>query len=93
MKEKDTGNIGLAELTQTVIETGKLTREDARIVVDALFGAVEKGLADGRKVKLPGIGALKTKTTKERMGRNPKTGEPVKIPSRRKVVFKAHVAF
>lgn len=88
-----TQTIGVLELTAKVMETGKLTREDARIVVDALFGAVEAGLAENRRVKLPGIGILRTKVTKERTGRNPRTGEPCQIPSKRKIMFKALTAF
>jgi nucleoid DNA-binding protein len=46
-------------------------------------------LLAGNRVNLYGLGTFEVRATKEKMGRNPKTGESIKIPAGRKVVFKA----
>jgi DNA-binding protein HU-beta len=44
-------------------------------------------------VKIPGLGTFRKVQTKARMGRNPQTGEPIKIPARKKVRFSVAKTF
>lgn len=66
------------------------TLKETDAAVEAIGRAVAmvvKNLKDGQKAVIPGICALQMRTTKGRTGRNPKTGEPVEIQAKRKVVM------
>ncbi|WP_300154018.1 HU family DNA-binding protein [Solidesulfovibrio sp.] len=56
-------------------------------VLDALGTVAAESLASGGEVPLPGLGKLKAKQRKARMGRNPRTGAPVEISARMAVSF------
>ncbi|MGH7820979.1 MAG: HU family DNA-binding protein [Candidatus Binatia bacterium] len=58
-------------------------------MVNTIIGAVKKG----DSVKIPNLGAWKKRKTSARMGRNPQTGEPIKIPARTKVRFSVAKSF
>jgi DNA-binding protein HU-beta len=47
-----------------------------------------KHIKRGAKVRVPGFGILMVKKTSARMGRNPATGETIKIPAKKKVAFR-----
>ena len=66
-----------------------LHRRDVEKVVDAVLEEIVAALARGDRVELRGFGSFSAKTREGRMGRNPKTGAPAPIPSRRVVLFKA----
>lgn len=67
----------------------RLTRQQARKLVDGFFEEISQSLADGKEVKLSGFGNFELKDKKSRPGRNPKTGESIPIEARRVVTFKA----
>lgn len=71
----------------------RMTRQDARKLVDTFFGEISQSLADGKEVKISGFGNFELKDKKSRPGRNPKTGEVVAIKARRVVTFKAGQKF
>jgi len=58
-------------------------------VYAVLVSEIKAALVSDDDVRLHGIGILKVKDAPERTGRNPKTQEPVIIPARRRVSFKA----
>lgn len=55
----------------------------------ALYAIVREALAQGQKIPLPGLGSFSVTLHAARMGRNPRTGESIAIPARRRVHFKA----
>ncbi|UTO04496.1 integration host factor subunit alpha [Moraxella sp. FZLJ2107] len=67
----------------------RLTRQQARKLVDGFFEEISQNLADGKEVKLSGFGNFELKDKKSRPGRNPKTGESIPVEARRVVTFKA----
>ena len=67
----------------------RLSRQDARLIVDTFFGEISQSLAHGKEVKLSGFGNFELKDKKSRPGRNPKTGEEIPVKARRVVTFKA----
>ena len=69
-------------------ETG-LTKADATRAIDATFEAITGALKDGDKVPLVGFGTFAVSKRAAREGRNPQTGETVKIAARNAVTFKA----
>ncbi len=65
------------------------TKADAERKLDAVLDLFEEVLVKGEEVNFTGWGKFEVKETAERLGRNPKTGEEVKIPAKKVVKFKA----
>jgi DNA-binding protein HU-beta len=77
------------ELIAKVAESAETSKTAAESVLDALEEVVTAALAAGDDVTLPGLGKLSTTTRAAREGRNPATGEPIKIAARRAPKFGA----
>ena len=71
------------ELVEAVANATGLTK------VDATFATITEALVKGDKVPLVGFGTFATSERSAREGRNPRTGETVKIAARTAVTFKA----
>ena len=65
-----------------------LYHKDVYKIIDTLFNSVTKALKDGDRVELRGFGTFTTKLRNARIGRNPKTGDPVAIPQKNMPFFK-----
>lgn len=66
-----------------------LTKKEATDQIEGFLEVVEDALSEGNNVQFVGWGTFEVKQTKERLGRNPKTGEEIMIPARKVVKFKA----
>ena len=64
---------------------GLESRRQAKDVYNSFAGLIQASLKKGYKVPLPGLGKIQVRHSKARMGRNPQTGEPIKIKARKKV--------
>lgn len=80
-----------AELVEAVQSAlGKdATKRAAEDAVSAVLEAVVKGIKQDKKVQIIGFGTFEVKNRAARMGRNPKTGEAMKISASKSVGFKA----
>ncbi|MFJ5932240.1 HU family DNA-binding protein [Sphingomonas sp. NPDC092331] len=76
-----------ADLAETISASHGITKTDARKLVDAVFAAITDAVAAGGEVSLNGFGKFKLKETAEREGRNPATGETIKIKAAKKLAF------
>ena len=65
-----------------------LYQKDIHRINDTLFDSVTKALNNDDRVELRGFGTFSTKQRNARIGRNPKTGEPVAIPKKKMPFFK-----
>lgn len=65
-----------------------ITKKDCALVVDGLLNAIKNALAQHEHIEIRGFGTFKVRERKSRMARNPRTGDPVKVPSRMVPVFK-----
>ena len=65
-----------------------LTQREIEGVVTALFDNITDQLAKGGRVELRGFGAFSTRQRDARVGRNPRTGEPVDVDAKRVPYFK-----
>ena len=65
-----------------------LYHKDVYKIIDTLFNCLTKALKDGDRVELRGFGTFTTKLRNARIGRNPKTGDPVAIPQKKMPFFK-----
>ncbi|HMB37724.1 MAG TPA: HU family DNA-binding protein [Wenzhouxiangellaceae bacterium] len=81
------------ELTEAVAEQAGLTKADAGRALDAMIGAISKTLKKGDTVSLIGFGTFSVKKRAARTGRNPATGETIKIKASKTPSFKAGKAF
>lgn len=64
------------------------TQTEAKAAVNRVFDAMRKALQDGDKVVVQGFGSFHVVMRKGKPARNPRTGEPVIIPPRRRVKFR-----
>ena len=64
-----------------------MEKKQAKIFLETLTSVVEKTLKKGGDIPLSGLGKFKVQARKARMGRNPQTGEAIKIPAKRVVKF------
>jgi DNA-binding protein HU-beta len=78
-----------ADLVFAVAEAGKISKATARKVVSAFFKEFSATLADRGKVTIAGFGTFSVVERSPRIGRNPRNGETVQIPSRNRVRFKS----
>ncbi len=76
------------ELIEVVSSKAEITKVEAHKVVDAVFEAINEGLVSDGKVILPGFGSFEVRSRTARMGRNPRTGEQIKIPASKVPAFK-----
>ena len=76
-----------AQLVAKLAVAGGVSRKQADEFLNAFIDNVVKTVKKGESLKIPGLGIFRLRKMKARMGRNPQTGEPIKIPARRKVGF------
>ena len=81
------------ELLTVLAESADITKKQADQVLTELVTTAAKAVKKGDPVKSPGLGILRLRKMKARMGRNPQTGEAIKIPARKKVGFTVAKAF
>jgi len=77
------------ELINAIAEKSGLSKKDSEKALCAAVDSVKEALKKGDKVQLIGFGSFETKSRAERIGRNPKTKEEIKIPASRVPQFKA----
>jgi DNA-binding protein HU-beta len=77
------------ELVEAVASDSGLTNADARKAVESLITTVEKTLKKGDDVAITGFGKFSVTKRAARTGRNPQTGEPVKIKASKAPKFTA----
>lgn len=78
-----------SELVDAVADHADLTRASATRAVDAIINNVTRALKKGEQVTLVGFGTFEVRKRKARTGRNPQTGEEIKIKATRAPAFKA----
>ncbi|MBW0454403.1 MAG: integration host factor subunit alpha [Candidatus Kinetoplastibacterium crithidii] len=77
-----------SDLVDLVFERVGLNRSISKDIVDSFFEEIRQSLANGQEVKLSGFGNFNLLDKEQRPGRNPKTGIPTVISSRRVVTFR-----
>jgi len=76
-----------AELIDAVASTSGVSKSDAERTIAAFFTTVVDAAKTGDKVAWPGFGSFSTSQSKARTGRNPQTGEAVKIAASTRMKF------
>lgn len=81
-----------SELVKAVAADAGMTQADAGKAIDAVVKVVSDTLKKGDTVAIAGFGTFAPKKREAREGRNPRTGDPVKIPARTTASFKPSAA-
>ena len=76
------------ELVEAVAKATKMSKKGAACAIDATFDAITKTLKKGGSVALIGFGTFEVRKRKARTGRNPQTGEALKIKASKVPAFK-----
>jgi len=82
-----------SQLVQKLSEVSGLSKKQADAVLQQLVDLTVNSVRKGDPIKIPGLGTFRKVQTKARMGRNPQTGEAIKIPARKKVRFSVAKTF
>ena len=80
------------DLVNVVAAETNLKKKDAEVAINAALEAIVGALKDGDKVQLIGFGTFEVKDVAAREGRNPQTGETIKIAASKKPSFSASKA-
>ena len=78
-----------AQLIDAIAAEQNLAKTQTAQIVDAVFENITKSLAKGEELAVSGFGTFKVSQRKARTGRNPKTGEEIKIAASKAPAFKA----
>ena len=78
-----------SDLVQAVVEETGLTKKDSANALDAMLEVISVCLPKGDKVQLVGFGTFEVRSRQAREGRNPATGETIKIKASKAPAFKA----
>jgi integration host factor subunit beta len=77
-----------ADLIEEVSRVVEMTRKDSEVIVESIFDSIVRSLRAGDKIEIRGYGSFRTRQRQPRVGRNPKTGTRVEVPSKRIPYFK-----
>ena len=77
------------EFVGAVADAAEMTKADAERAVEAMFKVVKKALKSGDSISLVGFGTFSVRKRAARTGRNPRTGDTIKIKSSKVPAFKA----
>ena len=83
------GTITKADIVERVyLSSAGMSKKESADVVEAVFETIKTTLEKGEKIKISGFGNFEVKSKDERVGRNPQTGQEIKIAPRRVLTFK-----
>ena len=81
------------ELVAAVAEKAEISKKDADSAVNAVIESIIEAVASKDKVQIVGFGTFEARERKEKIGKNPRTGEEIKIAASVVPAFKAGKAF
>lgn len=77
-----------ADIVERVYQKLGFSKKEASELVELVFDSLKNTLQEGEKVKISGFGNFIVRDKKERVGRNPQTGDQIKISARRVLTFR-----
>ncbi|MCC7253442.1 HU family DNA-binding protein [Hyphomicrobium sp.] len=86
---KAVSTVTLRHLGTALSESHDLPKKQANAVLEDLVALITKHLKKGDRIRIGGLGILQVRKRPARMGRNPATGEAIKIKASKKVAFRA----
>jgi len=83
-----TGTITRQQLAASLAGEYQITKRRGHEILDDLVNQITRHLKRGEKIRIAGLGILQVRKRAARMGRNPATGEAIKIKASKKVAFR-----
>ena len=81
--------VTLRHLAASIGEAHSITEKQANSVLSDTVSLIGEHLKKGARIRIAGLGTFEVRKRPARMGRNPATGEPIKIKASKKVAFRA----
>jgi len=81
--------VTLKNIAADLAEKHEMSKKQVNAIMDDLVAHLVKNLKKGNRVRMAGLGILQVRKRAARMGRNPATGETIKIPAKKKIAFRA----
>src|SRR5215510_3475353 len=81
--------VTLRQIAETLSESHELPKKQVMSMLEDMVVTVTKHLKRGARIRIGGLGILQVRKRPARMGRNPATGEAIKIKASKKVAFRA----
>ena len=81
--------MSLKQIAAELAEKHDLSKKESEAILNGFVALVTKHLKKGNRLRLTGLGILQVRNRPARMGRNPATGEAIKIKASKKVAFRA----
>lgn len=90
MAGQNVGNstVTKADIVERVYQKIGFSKKESSELVELVFKSLKDSLNNGEKVKISGFGNFVVQEKEERIGRNPQTGDQIKISARRRVAFR-----
>ena len=88
-KPKPSKPVTLKHLAASLAEEHQMSKRQSEQMLNDLVSLITKHLKKGERIRLVGLGILQVRKRAARMGRNPATGEAIKIKASKKVAFRA----
>lgn len=89
-KSKTTApTVTLKNIGTELAEKHELSKKAVNLILEDLVASLVKNLKKGNRIRMAGLGILQVRKRAARMGRNPATGEAIKIPAKKKIAFRA----
>ena len=76
------------DFVEIIAERVNLNKLEAGQVFESILSAMRQALKEGKRIEIRGLGTFGVRTRRPRMGRNPRTGEKVSVPSKKVPFFK-----
>ena len=86
---KAPATVTLKHLAAAIAEEHEIAKKQAETILGDTIGLIVKHLKSGERIRIPGLGILVVRKRAARMGRNPATGEAIKIKASKRVAFRA----
>jgi DNA-binding protein HU-beta len=81
--------VTLRQLSMALAERHGVTKGQMNTILTDMVASIAKHLKKGSRIRIPGLGTLQVRKRPARMGRNPGTGEAIKIKASKKIAFRA----
>ena len=81
--------VSLKHLAAALAESHEMPKKQGEAILNDLVVLITKHLKKGDRIRLVGLGVLQVRKRAARMGRNPQTGEAIKIKASKKIAFRA----
>jgi DNA-binding protein HU-beta len=81
--------VTLKHLAMTLAQSHGIPKSQVNAMLTRMIKEITKHLKKGKRIRIGGLGILQVRKRPARMGRNPATGEAIKIKARKKIAFRA----